>query len=102
VLAAQEQHDSSSGDGYEAAAGDNDAEGFEAVQGDEYDTIFGDGRDFMDIDLPDDSALVSARERVLLKKVCKVAVLRQLQHVLCRVVSVPFSLRKRLNFLQQN
>jgi len=63
---AQEQH-SALREGYEAAAGDNDAEGVEAVQADEYDAVFGDGHDLMDVDLPDDSAL-SAREQALLKK----------------------------------
>ena len=63
---AQEQHPALA-DGYEAAAGDGDAEGVETVEADEYDAVFGDGHDLMDVNLPDDSAL-SAREQALLKK----------------------------------
>lgn len=44
-----------------------DPEGLEPAEEDEYDTIFGDGADFMDIDVPDDSA-ISARQAALLKK----------------------------------
>ena len=54
-------------DGYEAAAGDDNAEGIEVIEVDEFDAIFGDGHDLMDVDLPDDSA-ASAREKALLKK----------------------------------
>ena len=57
-------------DPFQAAAGDDRAEGVEAPPlqvVDEFDAVFGDGADLMDIDLPSDSA-VSAREAALLKK----------------------------------
>ena len=50
---------------YEHVAGDDDAEGVQAIPVDEFDEIFGDGNDLMDVDLPDDRA-VSAREKELL------------------------------------
>lgn len=58
-------------DGFQAAVGDDRADGVEGpVVVDEFDAIFGDGADFMDIDLPSDSA-VSAREAALLKNLNK-------------------------------
>jgi len=49
----QERH-SVLGDGYEAA-GDDDAEGVETTEADKYDVVFGDSRDFMDADDPQES-----------------------------------------------
>ena len=40
---------------------------FEAVQGDEYDAVFGDGHDFMDVDLLDDSCSICERAGLLKK-----------------------------------
>ncbi|EDR02224.1 uncharacterized protein LACBIDRAFT_309848 [Laccaria bicolor S238N-H82] len=47
--------------------GDDGAEGVHIEEVDEFDEVFGNGADFMDIHLPGDPAL-SARETVLLKK----------------------------------
>ncbi|KAF9536059.1 hypothetical protein CPC08DRAFT_652285, partial [Agrocybe pediades] len=52
---------------YERRAADDFAEGVAAEPVDDYDDVFGDGLDLMDVDLPDDTAL-SERERVLLEK----------------------------------
>jgi hypothetical protein len=53
---------------YDEAANDDNADGVQAepVDVDEFDGVFGDGNDLMDIDLPDDCA-VSAREQELLR-----------------------------------
>lgn len=44
-----------------AALREGDAEGIEAADVDQFDAVFGDGADLMNLDLPDDSA-VSERE----------------------------------------
>lgn len=53
-------------DAFEAAIGDDAAEGIDTMAIDEFDATFGDGADLMDVDLPADSA-VSAREATLLQ-----------------------------------
>ncbi|KAF8075817.1 hypothetical protein FPV67DRAFT_1391300, partial [Lyophyllum atratum] len=45
--------------------GDDDAEGREAEAIDEFDGIFGNGADLMDIDLPDDAAIPDRENRLL-------------------------------------
>lgn len=63
VAAAQdEQH---AQDETENSLGDDHAEGFEAAAMDEYDEIFGDGQDLMDVDLPEDSALTDREAKLL-------------------------------------
>ncbi|KAJ3505917.1 hypothetical protein NLJ89_g7163 [Agrocybe chaxingu] len=61
----REDHHSAEND-FELAANDDAAEGVEAIPVDDFDAVFGDGSDLMDIDLPEDSA-VSDRELQLLK-----------------------------------
>jgi hypothetical protein len=53
-------------DTFEAALGDDAAEGVDATLANEFDAVFGDGNDLMDIDLPADSAM-SAQEAALLE-----------------------------------
>ena len=56
--------------GAERTLHDGDAEGVEATEVDEFDNMFGDGTDLMNIDLPDDSAL-SQHEATLLENLNK-------------------------------
>jgi len=59
--ATAEEQAAAARNGYEAATGDDDADGVETVDVDAFDHIFGDGADLMNVDLPTNFA-VSARE----------------------------------------
>lgn len=52
-------------DEMENGLGDDHAEGFEAAAMDEYNEIFGDSQDLMDVDLPEDSALTDCEGKLL-------------------------------------
>jgi hypothetical protein len=60
-----EEQQFSLADSFEAAVGDDAADGVDSTPADEFDNAFGNGADLMDVDLLTDSA-VSAREATLL------------------------------------